>query len=137
MQRIQFYPSTKLATILEDEAKKAGVSISTFVSELLNEHFGLNEHSTSKTILTTTVLKEVEDYINNANGRIEFDLNIASSTYGSIPMTCGNKPKPVRASIGRSFARKIGKPPFANVKICKINGKNKLSINNALMYETF
>jgi Holliday junction resolvasome RuvABC ATP-dependent DNA helicase subunit len=137
MQRVQFYPSTALANILESEAKKNGVSVSTFVTDLLNEYYGLNTNSRSITQLTAIVLKEVEDYIKNTHGTIEFDLNTASSTYRTIEMTCAGKPKTVRASIGRSFASKVGTNPFANVRQCKINGKNKLSINNALMYETF
>ena len=65
-----------------------------------------------------------------------FDLNDASPTYRNIPMVAKLKPSTVRASIGRSFARKIGKPPFANVKKYQVNGVQQLSINNALVYIT-
>lgn len=138
MQRVQFYPSEALAKILEAEAKKSGVSVSLFVTDLLNDYYGLTQ-KTGPTItqLTSTVLKEVEDYIKSTNGTIEFDLNLASATYRNIEMTSGKKPSTVRASIGRSFKSKIGKDPFVNVRKCIVNGKQKLSVNNALMYETF
>lgn len=138
MQRVQFYPSEELAQILETEAKKNGVSVSLFVTDLLTDYYGLSQKSTPTiTQLTSTVLKEVEEYIKKSKGVIEFDLNIASDTYRNIDMTCGKKPSTVRASIGRSFTSKIGKAPFANVRKCIVNGKQKLSVNNALMYETF
>lgn len=137
MQRVQFYPSVDLANILDSEAKKNGVSISAFVTDLLNEYYGLAKKNVPTiTQLTTTVLKEVEEYI-KSNAPNEFDLNIASKTYREIDMTCGKKPSTVRASIGRSFGSKIGKVPFSNVRQCIVNGKNKLSSNNALVYETF
>lgn len=136
MQRIQFYPSANLANILGNKAKKAGVSVSSFVTDLLNEYYGLAKKSTV-TSLTKAVLVEIEEYINNSNGPLEFDLNKASATYRNISMTCGKKPSTIRASIGRSFKSKTGKPPFSNIRPCIVNGKNKLSINNALMYEKF
>lgn len=137
MQRIQFYPSEELATLLGQEAKQKGVSISTFLTDLLNNYYGLTQQDDSNiTKLTATVLQEVEEYIKTTTPN-EFDLNSASETYRSIKMTNGKKPSTVRASIGRSFSKKIGKPPFANVRPCIINGKNKLSVNNALVYETF
>lgn len=138
MQRVQFYPSEELAKVLETEARKNGVSVSLFVTDLLTDYYGLSQKTIPTiTQLTSTVLKEIEEYINNSNGVIEFDLNKASVTYRSIDMTCGKKPSTVRASIGRSFMSKIGKAPFANVRKCIVNGKQKLSVNNALMYETF
>ena len=137
MQRIQFYPSTTLASILGTEAKKNGVSISTFVTDLLNEYYGLTMKNTPTiTQLTATVLSEVEEYL-KTNGRSPFDLNSASQTYRDIDMTCGKKPSTVRASIGRSFASKIGKAPFANVRKYVVNEEQQLSVNNALLYETF
>ena len=137
MQRVQFYPSVDLATILDSEAKKNGVSVSAFVTDLLNEYYGLaKKNAPTITQLTTTVLKEVEEYI-KSNAPKEFDLNIASKTYRAIDMTCGKKPSTVRASIGRSFGSKIGNVPFGNVRQCIVNGKNKSSSNNALVYETF
>ena len=137
MQRIQFYPNKELASVLEEEAKQKGVSISTFLTDLLNNYYGLiKENGCDITNLTTQVLQDIEEYIKTTTPD-EFDLNSASKTYRSIKMTNGKKPSTVRASIGRSFKNKIGKPPFANVRPCMVNGKNKLSVNNALMYETF
>lgn len=137
MNRVQFYPSKALADVLNAEAANSGVSVSKFVTDLLENYYGLaNRNGLSVTQLTSIVLKEVEEYV-SANGKIEFDLNTASPTYRSIDMTCGKKPSTVRASIGRSFGSKIGKPPFDNVRKCVINGNQKLSVNNALVYETF
>ena len=138
MNRVQFYPSKPLADILSAEALKNGVSVSQFVTDLLEDYYGLsNKSGLSITQLTTTVLNEVEEYVRQANGNIEFDLNMASATYRNIDMTCGKKPSTVRASIGRSFASKIGMAPFANVRKCVVYGNQKLSVNNALVYETF
>jgi hypothetical protein len=139
MQRIQFYPSEDLARTLEADAKKKGVSVSTLVTDLLNEHYGFSQKDTPNlTQLTAIVLEEVEEYLAKSNAPIEFDLNAASETYRKIDMTYGKKPSTVRASIGRSFGSKIGKAPFTNVRLSKTtDGKQKLSVNNALVYEIF
>lgn len=138
MNRVQFYPSEELFNVLSKEASNNGVSISQFVVDLLENHYGLsNNEVLSITQLTTIVLKEVEDYIKSADDVIEFDLNTASETYRNIDMTCGKKPSTVRASIGRSFGSKIGKDPFSNVRKCVVDGNQKLSVKNALVYETF
>lgn len=138
MQRIQFYPSVELANILYSEATKKGVSVSSYLTDVLNEYYGLvKKNSPTVTSLTITVLKEVEDYIIKKANLVEFDLYSASQTFRKIDMTCGKKPSAVRASIGRSFGAKIGKVPFNNIRQCIVDGKNKLSVNNALMYEIF
>ncbi len=137
MNRIQFYPSEDLANKLNTEALTNGVSVSQFVTDLLQDYYGLSKKGLSITQLTTTVLNEVEEYLKQASSNVEFDLNKASSTYRSIDMTFGKKPSTVRASIGRSFASKIGKHPFAKVRKYVVNGKQKLSENNALVYELF
>lgn len=138
MYRVQFYPSKELADVLTTEAAKTGVSVSQFVTDLLESHYGLaNSANLSITQLTTIVLNEVEEFLRKSTGSIEFDLNSASPTYRNIDMTCGKKPSTVRASIGRSFGSKIGRTPFANVRKCIINDVQKLSANNALVYETF
>lgn len=135
MQRIQFYPSNALATILNAEATKSGVSVSQFVTDLLENYYEVSKTSLSITQLTTKVLDEVADYIQNSNGSIPFDLNTASATYRDIPMTNGKKPQAIRASIGRSFAAKLGTGKFTNVRKYLVNSKQILSSNNALMYE--
>ena len=138
MQRIQFYPSKELFDILNEEAKKYGVSVSQLVTATLEECYGLTSKSgVSITQLTTTVLKEIEDSLGYCNGKEELDHNTASPSYKLISMISGKKPSTIRASIGRSFGRKIGKEPFSNVRKCIINGNQRLSVNNALVYETF
>lgn len=138
MQRVQFYPSSKLFEILETEAQSKGVSVSTLVSDILNEYYGLSKNVTkSVTELTVIVLKEVEDYISTLPKGEIFDLKMASATYNDIPMTNGKRPQAIRASIGRSFGAKLGKGSFSNVRKATQNGKQILSVNNALMYEVF
>jgi len=136
MNRIQFFPSDTLAKKLTAEAKENGVSVSQLVTDILESCYNINTN-TSITQLTVQVLNEVDDYLKTITKNTPFDLNTASNTYRTINMTCGKKPSTIRASIGRSFASKIGKAQFPNVRKCMENGKQKLSANNALMYETF
>lgn len=139
MNRVQFYPSKTLLHVLNSEATSKGVSVSQLVNDLLEEYYGISSKTNlSITQLTVIVLKEVEDYVRTqAKANTTFDLNIASATYRTISMTCGKTPSTVRASIGRSFAAKIGKAPFQNVRKYIVNGKQQLSTNNALVYEIF
>lgn len=138
MRRIQFYPSTELANILNEEAQCKGVSVSTYVSDLLEDYYGMKKNGISITRLTVAVLKEVEKYIATLPPNVPFDLNKASKTFREIDMTCGKKPQTVRASIGRAFSAKLGNGAFSNVrKYQDKNGKNILSVNNALMYEIY
>lgn len=135
MNRIQFYPSQALADILNAEAAANGVSVSKFVVDLLEGYYNLSASTPSVTHLTAVVLGEIEDFLKAHKGAgVIFDLNDASPTYRNIPMVAKLKPSTVRASIGRSFAGKIGKPPFANVKKYLVNGVQRLSVNNALIY---
>jgi len=135
MNRIQFYPSQALADILNAEAAANGVSVSKFVVDLLDGYYNLSASTPSVTHLTAVVLGEIEDFLKAHEGEsVIFDLNDASPTYRNIPMAAKLKPSTVRASIGRSFAGKIGKPPFANVKKYQVNGVQQLSVNNALIY---
>ena len=136
MNRIQFFPSNTLAKKLNAEANVNGVSVSQLVTDILENYYSINSNA-SITQLTVEVLNEVENYLMIITKNTPFDLNTASNTYKNINMTCGKKPSAVRASIGRSFASKIGNAQFSNVRKCMVNGKQKLSANNALMYETF
>lgn len=139
MNRIQFYPGEELYNILTAEAAKNGVSVSKYLTDFLENYWGLSEPGTSVIDLTKRVLKEVEEYVadkTNSHVKVEpFALEDVSAVYRDIPMTEGLRPSAVRASIGRSFKSKIGKAPFENVRVYKENGKAKLSANNALRYE--
>ena len=136
MRRIQFYPNNNLASILISEAKKRNVSVSQFITDLLEEYYGISTKTNlSVTQLTVKVIDEVAEYVRNSPPSTTFDLNKASATYRNISMTSGKKPETVRASIGRSFVSKIGKGDFINVRKYIVNGKQVLSSNNALMYE--
>lgn len=135
MKRIQFYPSNALASILNTEANKSGVSVSQFVTDLLEVYYGISTKSNPTiTQLTSKVIDEVARYVRNETNGKPFDLNQASETYRAIPMTAGKKPQTIRASIGRSFVSKLGKGDFTDVKKYVVNGKQILSQNNALMY---
>ena len=139
MRRVQFYPSDKLYKILTAEAEKNGISISKYVTDVLEGYWGVSTPGTSVIALTQKVLKEVEEYVADKTSRHvkaePFALEDVSAVYRAIPMTKGLKPSAVRASIGRSFKAKIGKAPFENVRVYKENGAAKLSVNNALRYE--
>ena len=143
MTRIQIYPSEELAQLLAKEAAKKSISTSKCVVEILESYFNLTDKNTmSVSELTETVLKEVEEFVRNANGRrIEFDLYTASATFRSINMVCGgSKPSTVRAQIGKSMAAKCGEGPLANIRRCidPLTQTPKLSsLNKALVYETF
>lgn len=136
MNRIQFYPSSKLAAILSSEASNSGVSVSQYVTDLLETFYGLTrKNSPSITVLTAKVMAEVAEYVRKSATSTTFDLLSASPTYRNIPMVNGKKPQATRASIGRSFASKLGSGDFVNVHKYIVNGKQVLSVNNALMYE--
>ena len=106
-----------------------------------------NQSGTSLTDLTEKVLEEVSSYISTLSRGSKFDLNTASKTYRDISMakltSQGKIQQATRASIGRSFASRIGKAEFSNVRKATIkdkdgNDKQQLSQkNNALMYEVY
>lgn len=137
MTRIQFYPDETLEARLISEAELNGVSISQLVIDVLNEYYNLNK-SGQKTVtqLTKEILEEVALYTKDKPSGSKFDLLTASTLYRDIPVTYSGKPSTVRASIGRSFAASIGKGRFVNVKkAVGWNGRQELSVNNALVYE--
>ena len=138
MKRIQFYPNEVLEKILNEEAQKIGVSISTLVVDLLNEHYGLVKKNTySESQLTQIIFGELKDYVAKQNSDEEFDLLKASKTFATIEMTFAGKPSTIRAKIGKKFAALVGIPgPFEDVSIAyKTNGKVKKNINNATIYQ--
>ena len=66
MDRVQFYPSPVLANLLKSDASSNGVSVSQFVTDLLEKYYGISaKKSISITQLTAIVLKEVEGYVQN------------------------------------------------------------------------
>jgi len=140
MKRIQFYPESQLDRLLQQEAKKYGVSVSALVNAKLCEIYGITKKDRIPLPqLTATVISEVETFINNpANKDEKFDLLRASATYKNIEMTGSGKPRTDRASIGKSFKKKVDNGDYPNVSIAykdKANDRKKLSSNNAMMYE--
>lgn len=136
MRRIQFYPSQELEQKLEEEAHISGMSISALVNEKLNDlYFPRDDDDFPLSVLTAQVLNEIEEYIANPDNPSEFDILSASKTFRGIEMVSKKKPSTVRASIGRSFASKVGTEKYVNVEQVKENGKLRLSINNAIMYK--
>ena len=135
MNRIQFFPDDELLQKIEHEANKRGLSKSQIVVEALRERYGISDEGhPSLPELTSKVLDEIEAYVMDPNTPSEFSLYTASETFRNIEMTAIKKPATVRASIGRSFTAKIGQPPFSMVRKCIVNGRQKLSVNNALTY---
>ncbi len=136
MRRIQFYPNQELEQKLDEEANLSGMSISALVNEKLNElYFPREENDLPLSVLTAQVLNEIQEYADNFDNPSEFDILSASKTFGEIEMISKKKPSAVRASIGRSFASKVGAGKFINIEQINENGKLKLSINNAIMYK--
>ena len=139
MKRIQFYPTPELAQRLESEALNLGVSISTLVVDLLNEHFCLvNKNKYTESQLTKMVFDELKAYVTNPqNVNSEFDILKASETFKTIEMTFDGKPSTIRAKIGKAFSKQIGSgKAFPQVqRAYNSKGKLKKSVNNATMYK--
>lgn len=138
MERIQFYPNSILKDKLESEARNKGLSVSSLVVELLQEHYKISPRPTmplSKAV--TQVLNEIEDYIRGINSGETFDLLTASATFAKIDMTALGRPSTNRATIGKIFASKIGVAPFDCIDISyKSDGKTvERSSNKAIMYK--
>lgn len=137
MERIQLYPSAALKAALDQDAALKKQSISALVIEILNTHYGLTPQNTlSLSETLTLVMNEIEEYIKTLNTNVEFDLLTASVSFKNIEMISSGKPSTNRATIGKSFSKRIGKEPFQNVEICRnpIDGKVKKTQNNATMY---
>ena len=134
MKRVQCYPDEALWTRLTQDAERAGVSVSTWVTELLRAHYGLGgERDCPEPELMRKVFQEVEAYLQEAEG--EFDLLQASETFGRIEMTLEGRPNPMRAKVGKRFAAQVGKPgPFQDVEQVYVNGRVKKSVNKAALY---
>lgn len=138
--RIQFYPSQALENKLNHEARTKGVTVSTFVNEILEKHFGLiSATSLPQSTIQKKIFDEISEYINthkNSANR-EFDLNKASPTYRTIEMSYAGKPHILRASIGKAFNRTVGIGAFKNIRqVILKNGKPKRTVSNrAAVYE--
>lgn len=88
--------------------------MSTLVVDVLNEYFGITS-SLSELQIEQMVMNEIEQYVSNPqNVDIEFSISV-SKTYREISMVCSGKPNPLRARIGKVFAKKVGEG-FFNVE---------------------
>ncbi len=90
--------------------------------------------------LRDTIMQELEKYVNTSPAGQVFDLLSASPSFASISMVHGDTPNVTRALIGRCFESKVGKAPFANVRVAMLTNKygktfRRRSPNNANMYE--
>ena len=143
--KIQFYTSDTLEEKLNNEAKQLGVSVSTLVNDLLNNHYGLIPASfLSSSEIRKLVFEEIAGFVNQKKlikDYEEFDLNKASKLYKHIEMVHIGKPSILKAQIGKEFNTKyVGRiEPFMNIEQLKLaNGKPKLSISNrAALYKIF
>ena len=127
--RIQFYPNTDLEKILSKKSKELGVSLSTLVVDVLNEYFGITS-SLSELQIEQMVMNEIEQYVANPqNVDIEFSISV-SKTYREISMVCSGKPNPLRARIGKVFAKKVGEGFFNVEQVFLPNGRPKRTTGN-------
>ena len=127
--RIQFYPNTDLEKILSKKSKELGVSLSTLVVDVLNEYFGITS-SLSELQIEQMVMNEIEQYVANPqNVDIEFSISV-SKTYREISMVCSGKPNPLRARIGKVFAKKVGEGSFNVEQVFLPNGRPKRTTGN-------
>lgn len=127
--RIQFYPNTDLEKILSKKSKELGVSLSTLVVDVLNEYFGITS-SLSELQIEQMVMNEIEQYVANPqNVDIEFSISV-SKTYREISMVCSGKPNPLRARIGKVFAKKVGEGFFNVEQVFLPNGLPKRTTGN-------
>ena len=127
--RIQFYPNTDLEKILSKKSKELGVSLSTLVVDVLNEYFGITS-SLSELQIEQMVMNEIEQYVANPqNVDIEFSISV-SKTYRKISMICSGKPNPLRARIGKVFAKKVGEGSFNVEQVFLPNGRPKRTTGN-------
>ncbi|CAI3410142.1 hypothetical protein CIRMBP1320_01024 [Enterococcus cecorum] len=133
--KIQIYPSSELANALICAAQSKDLSLNALILEVLENKF-LEKENMPVSELTNIVFKEVTSYVEQNTDK-EFDLFVASETFRNIPMTADGKPSPLRAQIGRSFANSVrsGRFELPIQKVKLENGKNKLSLNNALVYK--
>lgn len=132
--RIQFYPTPEQEAKLIGDAAKQGVSISVLLIDILNKYYSLvGPNKKTEAQLEKEVLDEVANFVSDpANIGTEFDLNKASTTYTQIDMTYAGKPKVVKARIGKTFAKEVGKPGrFSKVEqIVLPNGNPKRTVGN-------
>lgn len=137
MERIQFYPNSKLKEMLDSEAKDKGISVSCLVVELLQEHYKIRpKPAIPLSEAIEQVLSEIEDFIKQLKPGETFDLLTASATFEEIEMVASGRPSTNRATIGKIFASKIGSKPFDNIDFSyKPDGTVERSKNKATMYK--
>ena len=132
--RIQFFPGPDLEAKLNAEAAVQGVSVSILVVDALNRYYGLiGPNTKTEAQLEREVLDEIAAHVSDpANAGTEFDLNAASITYTQIDMSYAGKPKSLKARIGKTFAKEVGRPGrFSQVEqVLLSNGTPKRTVGN-------
>lgn len=147
MERIQLYPPENLKHVMEQEAKRKGVSMSQLSVDILMNHYGLavpTENKKSLPEVIDKVIDEVKIFVKELKEKkakdkdldTTFDLLTASETFKNIHMVAEGKPSTTRATIGKVFVSKLGKDEFENVVIARTeSGEVKKSVNRATLYE--
>lgn len=133
--RIQFYPNDTLYNRLSKDAACAGVSISAFVVDIINEYYQKKDSSSQCVIsfrdLKDKVFDEIQSYVSSQPIGKEFDILSVSNTYKDIPMSIDEKPSTTRARIGKIFFQHVEKHLIKNVEFTgKVSSKN----NKAAIY---
>lgn len=108
-QRVQIYPEPELLEALEKEAEEKKVTVTTLVTVILKDHYGLVEKKGSYTAAEADVLREVLAY-GKAHAGMEFTLREASKTFNLIE---GRAHKAVAGHIWNSM---VGKGEYAGFR---------------------
>lgn len=139
MHHMQFYPSDQLAKLLEEDARRCGLSTSALVVERLNTHYGLSTGDTKseQLRLSQQILNELQDYVANPASPPEFTILKAAPSYKKLPLIEAGASNPARARVGRVFARLVGQPggPFERVAaLRKANNEVVKDVNGSTIY---
>lgn len=130
MGRIQIYADEDLQAKIDADCAVLGVNDNVLVLDILKKHYGLVPPDTLSDVeIEQRFFKELVAYV-KGNPTDEFDLNVASATYRNIDMVYAGKPRILKATLGKKFAKRLGKDEFVNVEQVLINGKPKRTVGN-------
>lgn len=130
MGRIQIYADEDLQAKIDADGAVLGVNDNVLVLDILKKHYGLiPPDALSDVEIEQRFFEELVAYV-KSNPTDEFDLNMASATYRNIDMVYAGKPRILKATLGKKFAKRLGKDEFVNVEQVLINGKPKRTVGN-------
>ncbi len=135
--RIQVYVSEELTqSLLKEATQLGGISPSTLVVKILEEHYGLTaSDSVSLPKISAQVFSDVEKYLDTISFDETFTLNEASETLRNLPMIANEKATAMHASIGRMFSYQVRKGIFLD-KIDIVRDKNNNAVKDVNLRST-